>query len=87
MTGSNQKCTNTGNAEHGVTSKQICEDEARANNVRYYSYVDDPKLCFYSSTCSPIITGTSWAWNTYEKNAGNSLHHCEKILDNDYKSS
>ena len=83
MTGSNQKCMNTGNAEHGVTSKQICEDEARANNARYYSYMDDRKLCFYSSTCSPIITGTSWEWNIYEKDAGNSLHHCEKILDND----
>ena len=85
MTGSNRKCKNTGNTEHGVTSRQACEDEAKANNARYYSYVDEHKSCFYSSTCA-IVTCTLRAWNIYKRNEGNSLKRCEgqceKILDN-----
>ena len=46
MTGSNQKCTNTGHAEHVVDSQLICQEEAIQNNARYYSYVNAEKTCF-----------------------------------------
>ena len=67
MTGSNQKCTNTGHAEHVVDSQLICQEEAIQSNARYYSYVDAEKTCYHSTTCSPIVSGTGWEWNIYEK--------------------
>ena len=74
MTGSNQKCTNTGNAERVVDSQLTCQQEAIQNNARYYSYANAEKTCFYSTTCSDIVSGTGWEWNIYEKGVFYILH-------------
>ena len=66
MSGSNQKCENTGNTEHSVASRDECESEATNNNANYYSYVEAQKQCFYSLTCSNIQSGTGWNWEIYE---------------------
>ena len=74
MAGSNQKCKETGYSEHKVDSRLDCEGEAKENNAPYFSYVDNHKMCFYTATCSEIITGTGWAWNIYERSTGIRLY-------------
>ena len=74
MAGSNQKCKEAVFSEHKVDSRLKCEGEARENSARYFSYVDAHKMCFYTSTCSPIISGTGWAWNIYERKTGKRLY-------------
>jgi len=66
--GSDQKCENTGNNEHTVATKPECETEARNNNAEYYSYSSRQKKCFYSTTCSNIVSGRSASrWKIYQR--------------------
>ena len=82
MAGSNQKCKETGYSEHKVGSRLDCEGEAKENNAAYYSYVDNHKMCFYTATCSPIISGTGWAWNIYERKTGKGLYSYSSFIYN-----
>jgi len=58
--GSNQKCEKTGNDEHWVNSRRACENEAKDNNAPYYSFNQRSKKCFYSTTCSNVVSSRRW---------------------------
>jgi len=89
MYGTNRKCENTGNAEHGVASHTACEQEAVENEAPFYSYVAPQKMCFYSTTCSNRVTGTSWEWLTYEAVPNDCVttggHRCVPMIYDDMK--
>jgi len=58
--GSNKKCEKTGNDEHWVNSRRACENEAKDNNAPYYSFNQRSKKCFYSTTCSNVVSSRRW---------------------------
>jgi len=67
--GSNQKCENTGNNEHRVDSREACEAEAIENSADYYSYVGRGRKCFYSTTCSNVVSSRRWKIYERDQNA------------------
>ena len=77
MKGSKQKCHNTGNREHQVDSQHTCEEEAKQNKARYYSY-SKGRNCFYSTTCSSIKR-TQWKWDIYEARIGSLIIRISQI--------
>jgi len=66
--GLDQKCEKTGNEEHNVDTRGACEAEAKDNNADYYSYSSRQKKCFYSTTCSNIVSGRrTRTWKIYKR--------------------
>ena len=82
MKGSKQKCHKSGNREHQVDSQHTCEEEAKQNKARYYSYSKN-RNCFYSRTCSSIKR-TRWNWDIYEARIGSLIIRISQTYTQEY---
>ena len=92
---SNRKCENTGNDNSIVADRAACQATAVAAGADWYSFRADAKKCFYSTTCSSPITGTTFAWNIFSTPSKTTscvlhTHECSDLKkgssDNDAES-